>query len=167
MIMASGAKFTDMTKPTAVFQVGQVGDCGAVEISDIVFQTLGPAPGAVLVEWNVAAETQGSVGMWDVHFRIGGTAGTKLQSDTCSKNPNATHTANPACEGAFLLLHVTKKASIYMENNWLWVSDHELDRADHNQIDIYNGRGVLIESEAGPVWMYGTSAGKLLNYLEL
>jgi len=160
LIMASGKAFTDMSNPTAVFQVGEVGDEGTVEISDLVFETLGAAPGAVLVEWNVAAATQGSVGMWDVHFRIGGTAGTKLQSDTCTKNPNATHSADPACEGAFLLLHVTSKASIYLENNWFWVSDHELDRSDHNQIDIYNGRGVLVESEAGPVWMYGTSSGK-------
>ncbi|KAL8957404.1 MAG: hypothetical protein Q9183_006069 [Haloplaca sp. 2 TL-2023] len=65
-----------------------------------------------------------------------------------------------------MLLHVTKQASIYAENCWFWVADHELDLDDHNQIDIYNGRGVLIESENGPVWMYGTSSehNVLYNY---
>jgi hypothetical protein len=104
--------------------------------------------------------------MWDVHTRIGGTAGTQLQSDTCSKNPTVTAAANTNCEGAFLLLHVTAQATIYLENSWFWVADHELDLGDHNQINIFNGRGVLIASEEGPVWMYGTSSehSVLYNY---
>ncbi|KAL8731246.1 MAG: hypothetical protein Q9181_004360, partial [Wetmoreana brouardii] len=168
LIMASGAAFLDQSKPTPVFQVGQPGDTGSVEMSDLIFQTKGPQPGAILVEWNLAdpANQQGSSGMWDVHFRIGGTAGTDLQSNRCAKNPGTTHGANPACIGAFMLLHVTKQASIYLENNWFWVADHEIDLADHEQIDIYNGRGVFIESEKGPVWMYGTSSehSVLYNY---
>jgi len=135
-------------------------------MSDLVFQTLGPQPGAILVEWNVAQSSIGSAAMWDVHFRIGGSAGTQLQSNTCAKNPTSTAAPNPACEGAFLLLHVTEQASILMENNWLWVADHELDLADHDQVSIYNGRGVLVESTVGPVWMYGTAAehSVLYNY---
>ncbi|KAL8956973.1 MAG: hypothetical protein Q9193_005638 [Seirophora villosa] len=168
LIMATGPAFSDPSKPIPVFQVGQPGDIGAVELSDLMFETKGPAPGAILVEWNVRdpPSQQGASGSWDVHFRIGGTAGTSLQSDTCAKNPNVTHSADPKCAGAFLLLHVTKEASIYVENNWFWIADHELDRADHEQIDIYNGRGVLIESAQGPVWMYGTSSehSQLYNY---
>ncbi|KAG0646887.1 hypothetical protein D0Z07_6304 [Hyphodiscus hymeniophilus] len=166
LIMAKGTVFADQANPTPVFQVGQVGDTGCVEISDLIFETLGPAPGAILVEWNVAETSQGSSGMWDVHMRIGGTAGTGLQSDTCGKSPTVTAPANANCEGAFLLLHVTSKATIYLENNWFWVADHELDLADHDQINIFNGRGVLIASEEGPVWMYGTSAehSVLYNY---
>ncbi|KAL8815772.1 MAG: hypothetical protein Q9223_005124 [Gallowayella weberi] len=166
LIMASGAAFSDQSKPTPVFQVGQPGDKGQVEISDLIFSTKGPAPGAILVEWNVRGGP-GQVGMWDVHFRIGGTAGTDLQSNKCKKDPSAAHaTANKHCEGAFLLLHVTETASIYLENNWFWVADHELDLADHSQIDLYNGRGVLIESKEGPVWLYGTSSehSVLYNY---
>lgn len=168
VIMASGPSFSSQDKPTPVFQVGQPGDEGSVEISDLIFTTAGPAPGAILVEWNIRdpANAPGSSGMWDVHFRIGGSAGTQLQSDKCAKNPNSAHAANPACEGAFMLLHVTKQASIYLENNWFWVADHELDLSDHGQIDIYNGRGVFIESANGPVWMYGTSSehSQLYNY---
>jgi glucan 1,3-beta-glucosidase len=167
LIMAGGStSFKDQANPQPVFQVGQPGDTGSVEISDLMFETLGPQPGAILVEWNVAQSSQGSAGMWDVHFRVGGSAGTKLQSDVCSKNPTVTAPANPACEGAFMLLHITNQATCYLENNWLWVADHELDRADHNQINIFNGRGVLVESANGPVWMYGTSAehNVLYNY---
>jgi glucan 1,3-beta-glucosidase len=164
MIMASG--FTNQADPQPVFRVGLPGETGSVEMSDLVFQTIGPNPGAILVEWNVAASAPGTAGMWDVHWRIGGSAGTQLQSDHCSKNPTVDANANPNCEGAFLLLHVTSSANIYLENTWLWTSDHDLDAADHNQLNIYNGRGMLIESEAGPVWMYGTSAehNVLYNY---
>lgn len=165
LIMASGSAFSSQSSPKPVFQVGQPGQTGSVEMSDLIFETKGAQPGAILVEWNVAETSQGSSGMWDVHMRIGGTAGTGLQSNTCSKNPSVKANANPACEGAFLLLHVTTKATIYLENNWFWVADHELDLADHNQINIYNGRGVLVESQ-GPVWMYGTSSehSQLYNY---
>ena len=165
MIMANGAAFSDMNNPKPVFQVGTAGASGAVEMSDLVFQTQGPQVGATMVEWNLGATSQGSNGMWDVHFRIGGSAGTKLQSDTCSKNPSVTAPANPSCEAAYLLLHVTSSASLYAENQWAWVADHELDLADHNQVDIFNGRGVLIESTS-PTWFYGHASehSTLYNY---
>ncbi|OWP03326.1 1,3-beta glucanase [Marssonina coronariae] len=167
LIMAGGSStFKDQNNPKPVFQVGQPGDVGTVEMSDIIFETLGPQPGAILMEWNVKGTSQGSTALWDVHFRIGGSAGTQLQSNTCSKNPTVTAPANEACIGAYMLLHITSKASAYLENTWFWVSDHELDLADHNQINIYNGRGVLITSEEGPVWLYGTSSehNVLYNY---
>ena len=166
LIMASGPAFSSQANPAPVFQVGQPGDVGAVEMSDLIFETKGAQPGAILVEWNLGQSAQGASGMWDVHFRIGGSAGTGLQSNTCAKNPSVIAPANPACEGAFLLLHITQKGSVYIENNWYWVADHELDLSDHRQINIFNGRGVLIESSQGPVWMYGTSSehSQLYNY---
>ncbi|KAK2747757.1 hypothetical protein FQN57_001787 [Myotisia sp. PD_48] len=165
LLMATGKAFSDKNNPIPMLQVGQPGDKGVVEISDLMLETKGPAPGAILIQWNVAGETQGSAGMWDVHARVGGSAGTELQSNTCAKTPNSPTTPNPKCEGAFMLVHLTKTASAYFENNWFWVSDHELDLSDHGQINIYNGRGVLIES-TGPVWLYGTASehNVLYNY---
>lgn len=164
-ILASGAAFGDESQPRPVFQVGRPGDVGAVEMSDLVFATAGPQPGAVMVEWNVRDATQGACGMWDVHMRIGGSAGTQLQSDRCAKTPNVTTSVKPECVAAALLLHVTRDASIYLENNWIWVADHELDRPDYGQINIYNGRGILVESQ-GPVWMYAVASEhhQLYNY---
>jgi glucan 1,3-beta-glucosidase len=165
LIMAKGAFFSDASNPKAVWSVGTAGETGAAELTDLVFETMGPAPGAIMLQWNSAATTQGANGMWDVHVRIGGSAGTQLQSDKCSKNPNATHVPNPECIGAHTMFHATNTSSVYVENCWFWTSDHELDLADHNQVDIYNGRGVHIESQ-GPVWMYGTSSehSVLYNY---
>jgi glucan 1,3-beta-glucosidase len=171
LIMASGPAFSDQNNPKPVFRVGAPGDRGAVEITDLMFETLGPAPGAILVEWNVADSSQGACAMWDVHFRVGGTAGTRLQIDRCQKNENVSTTFNPECAGAFMLMHVTQQATAYLENTWFWVADHELDLSTwpgyrvNNQINIYNGRGILVESK-GPVWLYGTSSehSQLYNY---
>ncbi|EED21310.1 exo-beta-1,3-glucanase Exg0 [Talaromyces stipitatus ATCC 10500] len=157
LLMASGKAFSDESKPIPMLQIGQPGETGNVEMQDLILETQGSVPGAILMEWNVAGSSQGSAAMWDVHFRVGGSAGTGLQSDSCSKNPKSTHAANDACIGAFMLFHATKSASAYVENCWFWVADHELDLGDHNQIDIYNGRGVLIESQ-NAVWMYGTAS---------
>jgi len=165
LIMAHGSYFSDASNPQVMFRVGTQGQSGAVEMSDLIFETKGPAPGAIMMEWNLKS-TQGASGLWDVHWRIGGSAGTGLQSDTCSKSPSTSYSANSACIGAYLLFHATASSTnVYLENTWLWVADHELDLSDHNQIDIYNGRGVLIESQ-GPVWLWGTSAehSVLYNY---
>jgi glucan 1,3-beta-glucosidase len=71
--------FADMANPQVMLMVGSEGSTGTVEISDILFTSIGALPGLVMVEWNMAAETQGSVGLWDSHFRVGGATGTKLQ----------------------------------------------------------------------------------------
>ncbi|KAI8949610.1 glycoside hydrolase family 55 protein [Xylaria longipes] len=165
LLMATGTKFEDASNPVAVFEVGKPGDIGNVEMSDLIIETKGALPGAILVQWNLAGSENGAAGMWDVHFRVGGTAGTELQSDICSKNPNATTLVDDKCMGTFLMLHLTKTASAYIENCWFWVADHELDLEDHNQINIYNGRGVLIESQ-NPVWLWGTASehSVLYNY---
>lgn len=165
MIDGSSSTFSDASNPKPAFRVGNPGDTGSVEIQDIIFETRGPAPGAILLEWNLAGTSPTAAGMWDTHFRVGGTNGTLLQSDICTKNPGAAHGVNDLCIGSFLLMHVTHSASMIMVNVWGWVADHELDLTDHNQIDIYNGRGILVESQ-GPVWMYGTSFehSTLYNY---
>jgi len=62
-------------------------------------------------------------------------------------------------------MHITQQAAAYLENVWLWVADHELDITTHDQTDIFNGRGLLVESQ-GPVWLWGTSSehSQLYNY---
>lgn len=170
IIMGTGSNFQDENNPIPIWRVGQPGDTGNVEIQDIIWETRGPTPGAIVVEWNVKAASQGSAGIWDAHFRIGATAGTDLQQDTCLKTPDTTINSDDgtnvqACTAAFQLLHVTPDGNGYFENVWGWVSDHELDLGMRDQVTIYNGRGFLIEG-AGPNWLYGTSAehSTLYNY---
>jgi len=160
LILANGDAFKDVNNPIPVFKVGEEGDTGIVEISELVFETQGPQPGAVLVEWNSRdpAGQQGVNGLWDVHFRVGGSRGTDLEPEKCAKKPGQNNTADPKCFGAFMHLHIRETASLYMENIWAWTSDHNLDGPDFGQISIYNGRGILTETTEGPVWFYSTAA---------
>ncbi|KAJ5213037.1 glucan endo-1-3-beta-glucosidase [Penicillium cf. viridicatum] len=114
---------------------------------------------------NVAAFSQGSAGIWDVHIRIGGAAGTGLQSDTCPKTSAKQTTPKTESIAASLLLHIIEKASAYIENSWMRTADHELDLSDHSQINVYAGHGVLVEWQ-GPIWLWGTISEhhQLYNY---
>lgn len=53
MVDGSSATFADQNNPKPAFRVGQPGDFGAVEMQEIIFETLGPAPGAIMMEWNL------------------------------------------------------------------------------------------------------------------
>ncbi|KAH7374494.1 glucan 1,3-beta-glucosidase [Plectosphaerella cucumerina] len=166
LLLASGdTNFKDQNNPKPMFRVGEPGDVGNVEMVDLMIETKGPQPGAILMEWNIAGTKPGDAGLWDVHFRIGGTVGTDLQSDRCVKTPEVETQPNPECLGAWLLTHLTEQSSGYFENVWWWVSDHELDIQGWQQINIYNGRGVLIESTKG-AWFWGTASehSVLYNY---
>jgi hypothetical protein len=52
-------------------------------------------------------------------------------------------------------MHLKPKSTAYLENVWLWTADHDLDDSSLGQIDIYSGRGLLVESEKA--WLWGTS----------
>jgi hypothetical protein len=53
-------------------QVGNAGDVGVVELSDLVITTTGGSAGAIGIEWNLDATSPGAAGLWDVHVRLGG-----------------------------------------------------------------------------------------------
>ncbi|KAJ4157125.1 hypothetical protein NW754_008767 [Fusarium falciforme] len=62
------------------------------------------------------------------------------------------------------MMHITRKASGYFENMWLWAADHmindeKLDDANNTMIQtsIYAARGLLVESTE-PIWFYGASS---------
>ncbi|GIJ86242.1 hypothetical protein Asppvi_005128 [Aspergillus pseudoviridinutans] len=159
-LVASGDFFADMTSPKVMIQVGKPGDVGTVEISDMLFTSIGELPGLVMMEWNVQAEIQGSVGIWDSHFRVGGAYGSKLQLAEC---PTSNSIAS-GCVAASLMLHITPGSNGYFENMWLWVADHDIDDAANTQITVGVARGMLVESTSGPTWMYGTAAEHAILY---
>ena len=117
-IQGAGAYFSDVFNPRVVVQVGQNGDVGTMEISDMMFSVQGATAGAILLEWNVHESTQGSAAMWDSHVRVGGATGSDLDVDTCPK-----FGFNEACICAALLFHITPQASGYFENVWIWLAD--------------------------------------------
>jgi hypothetical protein len=107
-----------------MLKVGAVNDVGSVEMQDLLFTTRGPTPGAVLVEWNIQADSPGSAGLWDCHVRLGGATGTQLTPAECP----ATHGVDVnKCSAASLMMHITPLASGYFENMWLWVADHMIE----------------------------------------
>ncbi|KAJ3863894.1 exo-beta-1,3-glucanase [Lentinula novae-zelandiae] len=152
VIAGSGAAFQDINNPKPVVQVGAANSQGIMEISDIIFSTVGPTPGAIVVEWNVKqpAGQNGGAGMWDSHIRLGGAAGTNLESAQC---PSSGTGGTAACFASFLALYLTAGSTAYLE---VWLADHDLDGNGVSQLELFSGRGILSES-AGPVWMIGTA----------
>jgi len=162
VIIGGGSTFSNMNNPVPVVQVGKTGDTGIVEWSDMIVSTQGAQAGAVLIEWNLAASSSAPAGMWDVHTRIGGFAGSNLQLAECPTTNTTTATSsniNVHCIAAFMSMHVTTSASgLYLENVWLWTADHDVEDPNLTQITVYTGRGLYIESISGNIWLYGAAA---------
>ncbi|KAJ7874928.1 pectin lyase fold/virulence factor [Mycena olivaceomarginata] len=129
VISGKGSTFQDMNNPKPIVQVGAPGSSGLVEITDIIFSTIGPAGGAIVVEWNVKQTTEGGAGMWDSHIRRGA-AGTNLQASDCPSNGNGGVTA---CLAAFAGLHLNSESTAYLEGTWVWLADHDLDQPEGSQ----------------------------------
>ncbi|KAJ9151295.1 Glucan 1,3-beta-glucosidase [Pleurostoma richardsiae] len=157
VLMSAGSLFSNAASPQPFIKVGATtGTAGTVELSDFVVSGQGAQPGVTLIEWNLASSGTPS-GMWDVHTRVGGYTGSQLQVAQCPKTPSSS-TVNSNCIAAYMSMHVTKSASnLYMENCWLWTADHDIDDASNTQITVYSGRGLLIESTAGNIWLVGTA----------
>ncbi|CAK7204380.1 hypothetical protein SEUCBS139899_007136 [Sporothrix eucalyptigena] len=161
VLMAGGnSTFVSDSNPQPLLQVGAyTGQPGSVELSDFVLATQGAQAGAILIQWNLdASGSANPAGLWDVHTRIGGFEGSNLQAAQCQKDPES-QTVNTDCIGAFMSMHVVAEAaSLYAENVWLWTADHDMDDGANTQITIYSGRGLLLESSAGTVWLVGTAS---------
>lgn len=142
VILATGSKFSNMDQPAAVVQIGNPGDSGHVEWSDMIVSTQGSTPGAVLIEWSLMAD-KGS-GMWDVHTRIGGFAGSELSVAQCPTSA----AVSAKCQAGYMSMHITKAGKgAYLENCWLWTADHDIDDPNNTQISVYTGRGLLVEGQ--------------------
>jgi glucan 1,3-beta-glucosidase len=62
MVDGTSPKFSDINNPQVAFRVGEPGQVGDIELVELLFETLGPAPGAIIMEWNLAQTSQGSAG---------------------------------------------------------------------------------------------------------
>ncbi|OIW32653.1 exo-beta-1,3-glucanase [Coniochaeta ligniaria NRRL 30616] len=144
-ISAVGPKFANANAPRPMVQVGLPGQRGVAQISDMLFTVADVLPGCILVEVNMAGNQNGDVGFWNSHMRVGGAMGSAVETKCQGGVP---------CKAAFMLLHVTRTASVYIEDMWGWTADHDLD-GDFNQL-ISTGRGALVESVNG-VWLVGTA----------
>ncbi|KAH7912071.1 glycoside hydrolase family 55 protein [Hygrophoropsis aurantiaca] len=141
-ILGGGDRFQNQDEPHVMVKIGEAYTQGVLEITGMMFSTVGPAPGAIVLEWNVREpwNQQGGAGMWD-------TIGTNLGISQCPAG-----TLSPECQAAFLGLHLTPGSSAYLEGMWVWTADHDLDDPSYRQTSIFTGRGILSES-LGPIWM--------------
>ncbi|KAF9002426.1 glucan 1,3-beta-glucosidase [Cyathus striatus] len=155
VIAGKGSAFQDFNNPQVIVRLGDAGSQGIMEISDMLFTTVGPAAGAIVLEWNVQEPSgqQGGTAMFSSHVRLAGAAGTNLEAAQC---PTSGAGGNN-CFAAFLAIHLTTSSSAYLESTWVWNADHDLDGDGKSQISTYSGRGILSESQ-GPVWLIGTAA---------
>ncbi|KAI9838133.1 MAG: hypothetical protein M1819_006289 [Sarea resinae] len=145
-ISASGRKFEDATNPRVLFQVGEPNDQGTFEMTDMVFTTADILAGAILMEINIAGNSPGDVSLHNCHFRIGGTADSRV-NEVCDTTP-------AQCQVPFMMLHITATGSPYIENMWGWAADHSLDGGNDGEIGA--GRGYLIQTNKA-AWMIGTA----------
>ena len=77
-VSASGLKFSDPMAPKPMIKVGNPGDVGVAQFSDMLFTVADVLPGCILVEVNMAGRWPGDVGFWNSHFRVGGTSAPAL-----------------------------------------------------------------------------------------
>ncbi|KAI1343943.1 glycoside hydrolase family 55 protein [Xylariaceae sp. FL0016] len=148
-ISATGSKFANPAAPIPMVQVGEQGDVGVAQFSDMLLTVEDVLPGCVLLEVNMAGENPGDVGFWNTHFRVGGAADSRVQT----KCGALTTIDAGDCKAAFMLGHFTSTSSAYVDDMWGWTADHDLDGGNGNQY-ISVGRGFLIESTQ-PSWLVG------------
>ncbi|KAL5633597.1 hypothetical protein ACGC1H_003918 [Rhizoctonia solani] len=158
VIIGGGKKFADQKHPRAVVDVGREGDTKPVQMSNLVLSARSGSAGAIVLRWNVGppSRQEDMSGMWDVHIRLGGFTGSGVQVNNCLAT-NKNHPIDE-CTVAYLSMHLTEKAALYCEGSWTWTADHDLDDPTQRQIDVYAGRGILIESKEGPVWFTGSGS---------
>ncbi|CAK1355823.1 Glucan endo-1,3-beta-glucosidase [Cercospora beticola] len=147
VITASGDRFANEGDPQPMLRVGQPGERGVAEFSDLLFSVADVLPGLIVVEVNMAGEHQGDVSFHNVHYRIGGARDSLLQT-SCQE-------ISKPCKATFMIMHLRETSSTYIENSWLWTADHDLDDSYNQQIGT--GRGLYSVSQ-GPTWLVGTGS---------
>lgn len=68
-ISATGSNFYNPSAPRTMVQVGNPGDVGVAQFSDMLFTVADVLQGCTLVEVNIAGRSPGDVGFWNSHFR--------------------------------------------------------------------------------------------------
>ncbi|KAG8958172.1 hypothetical protein FRC05_009141, partial [Tulasnella sp. 425] len=94
-VIGGGSNFSDQNNPKLVIKgvqyqfnpVGNAGDKGVVEISNMVFSAHSGSAGAVFVDQNIVdtARQKATAAMWDIHIRLGGFSGSGMQTSNCLK----------------------------------------------------------------------------------
>ncbi|CZT49770.1 related to exo-beta-1,3-glucanase [Rhynchosporium secalis] len=157
VISGAGSTFKDANNPQPIIKVGNVGDIGLAQISDMRFTAAEVLPGAIILQVNIAGTSPGDVGIWNTQVNIGGGADSTIRTQCTNQDPSS-------CKAVFLAVHLTASSSAYLQNIWVWTADHFVDGQASPQI-ISTGRGILVESTKA-TWLVGTGSEHhwLYNY---
>jgi len=68
IVMIDGSAFPNESDPKVAWRVGNPGDVGRVEMTEMVFEIRGPAPGCIILEWNLAGEYPAAAGVYRLSF---------------------------------------------------------------------------------------------------
>jgi len=133
--------FHDIDDPTIMITVGNPGDEGGVEISDLLFTARGPTAGLVAMQWNIKADAAGRAAMWgkpshqderthpylvpptylDVYSRLSLPYRWCLWDRSQTANcPKLSGQVRPECIAGALLLYISNDSSAYLDNVWAW-----------------------------------------------
>jgi glucan 1,3-beta-glucosidase len=83
--IAANSNFGDLSNPRPLIQVGNPGDVGVAELSDLILTTADILPGTILLQINMAGTNPGDVSTSNVHIRVGGAADTNVDR-VCSES---------------------------------------------------------------------------------
>ncbi|KAF3132931.1 hypothetical protein TWF703_007069 [Orbilia oligospora] len=162
--LAAGSYFSNVKNPHPVLQIGKPGQTGRVEIQDILVTAKAGSAGAISFQWNLKGpDLSNDVGgMWSCHSVIGAQPFSGLEAAQCS------HGARPLskCTGGFMHLHITRHASnIYLENNYYAAAAYQsIQPSPSGPLDVYVGRGVLIDGSPGGIWLYSIASQNSVLY---
>lgn len=145
-ISAVGSNFYNPAAPTTMVQIGDPNDVGVAQIQNMILTVADVLQGCLLLQVNIAGSSPGDVGLWNVHFRVGGAAGSKVETN-CAGSPDQ-------CRAAWGLMDLAPSSSAYIEDMWGWTADHDLDGG--NGQTIATGRGALVQATKG-TWLMGTA----------
>lgn len=161
--LAYGKTFEDETNPQVMFRMGEPNTRGLIEVSDIAFDVANVLPGAILVEHNAAGLKPGDVGLWDTHFRAGGTISSEVETK-CRSYPQALINQ---CKAAFMFMHLKSNSQKYLESVWGWSVNRDLDglsgATNGTSQSVAVGRGLLVEAKLG-TWLVGTAFEHFVLY---
>lgn len=137
--------------------MGNPGDVGITQISDMRFTVAEVLPGAIILEVNIAGSSPGDVGIWNTQVTIGGGADSTVRNQCTNQD-------SIGCKAVFLAVHLTATSSAYLQNIWVWTADHYVDGSAEPQV-ISTGRGILVEATKA-TWLVGTGSEHhwLYNY---
>lgn len=109
------------------------------------------------------SDASASVQLMDLFFATAGDAPNCIMLDWQSGSASGVWDVfHQIMHPVWAQLRVSGHGGGYFENMWMWTADHSLDTG--KEITVKSPRGMLIQNNTSPVWMYGVAAEHSSEY---